>query len=152
MSSFNDYWRHLFGADISNFEETMLTRGAFVLEPEEPLFAVFAVMVRLIHQSQGDLEGALLKFAPELTDRAEAMIRSADGLNQQLVSLHRRAEELSSVLRSLEAQSVGLSVYSGEGCVSGIGWIKQNLGPIAVNGLVFMFCAGFVVAACIYIS
>lgn len=147
MSRFNDFWVHMFGEDISNFEEILLVRGAYLLKPEEPLFAIFAAMVRLIHQSQGDLEKALLKFAPELTDRAHAMIKSADGLNQQLVGLHRRAEEISSALHMLEARNVGLSINFGERHDSGIGWIKQNLGPIAISTLVFTFCAGFVSAA-----
>ncbi|WP_397580520.1 hypothetical protein [Sphingorhabdus sp.] len=151
MTRFNDFWVHMFGEDISNFEEILLVRGACLLKPEEPLFAIFAAMVRLIHQSQGDLEKALLQFAPELTDRAHSMIESADGLNQQLEGLHRRSQEISSALHMLEARNVGLSINSGEQHGSGLGWVEQNLEPIAVSALVFTFCAGFVTAAYIYI-
>jgi len=151
MTRFNDFWVHMFGEDISNFEEILLVRGAYLLKPEEPLFAIFAAMVRLIHQSQGDLEKALLTFAPELTDRAHAMIKSADGLNQQLEGLHQRAQEMNCALHMLEARNVGLSINSGARHGSGSSWIKHNLGPIVVSALVFMFCAGFVAAAYIYI-
>lgn len=151
MTRFNDFWVHMFGEDISNFEEVLLVRGAYLLKPEEPLFAIFAAMVRLIHQSQGDLEKALLKYAPELTDRAQAMISSADDLSRQLEVLNMRANEISSALGMLEARNVGLSIISGERHGRGVSWIKQNIGLIAVNALVFTFCVGFVAAAFIFI-
>lgn len=83
MNSSNDFWQAMFGEDISNFEEILLTRGTWVMAPEEPLFAVFAMMIRVLHQTQGDLEKALLKFAPELTSRAQAMINSSEGLSNK---------------------------------------------------------------------
>ena len=76
MNSLDDFWRAMFGEGISNFEEMLMMRGAWVMTPEEPLYSVFAMMVRVLYESQGEAEKALLTFAPELTDRAQSMIRA----------------------------------------------------------------------------
>lgn len=150
MNSFNDFWQAMSGQDISPFEEILLTKGAIVMTPEEPLFAVFAMMVRVLHQSQGEAEKALLKFAPELTDRAQAMIRSAEGLERQLDSLLRRGQEMSSLLRTLEAGSVGASLGRGQSRAGYVKWVQRNVGPVATTALVLAFCIGFVLAS--YVS
>lgn len=152
MNSLDDFWRAMFGECISNFEEMLMMRGAWVMTPEEPLYSVFATMVRVLHQSQGETEKALLRFAPELTERAEAMIRSSDGLERQLTILQRRTEEMSSLLRVLEAKSIGISLTGRTQRSMVMTWLRQNAGPVATTALVFAFCAGFVIASYVYAS
>lgn len=152
MNSLDDFWRAMFGEGISNFEEMLMMRGACVMTPEEPLYSVFVMMVRVLHQSQGEAEKALLRFAPELTERAEAMIRASDGLERQLAILQRRAEEMSSLLRVLEAKSVGISLTGGWQHSTLMMWLQQNVGPVATSALVFAFCTGFIIASYVYAS
>lgn len=147
MNSFNDFWQTMFGQDITNFEEILLTRGAMVMTPEEPLFAVFAMMVRVLHQTQGETEKALLRFAPELTNRAQAMIRSAVDLERQLDSLQRHGQELSSLLRTLEARSVGVSLVHGQTRAGYSKWLHLNVATLVTAALVLAFCIGFVLAS-----
>lgn len=152
MNSLDDFWRAMFGEGISNFEEMLMMRGAWVMTPEEPLYSVFAMMVRVLYESQGEAEKALLTFAPELTDRAQSMIKASRGLEAQLAILHQRAEKLSSLLRIFEAQSVAVSGTGGRGRGSVTKWVQKNIGPVATTVLVLAFCMGFVMASYVYIS
>lgn len=150
MNSLNDFWRAMFGEDISRFEEMLMVKGARVMTPEEPLYAVFAMMVRVLHQSQGEAEKALLRFAPELTERAESMIRASEGLERQLAILQCRADNFSRVLRILEAKSVTVG-FTGSAGRSGVKkWVQNYIGPIATSAMVLAFCSGFVIASYVH--
>lgn len=149
MNSLDDFWRAMFGQSISPFEEILMLNGTKVLAPEEPLFAIFAMMVRVVHEGQGKSEKALLKFAPELVSRAHAIINASNGIERELALLQHRADEFSKVLDRLARQSRQVALPH-ERQADLPQWVRRNLGPVATTMLTFFFCFGFVLASYVY--
>lgn len=146
MNGLDEFWLGMFGQGISPFEEMLMLNGIRVLQPEEPLLAVFAMLVRVVHEGQGRSEKALLKFAPELVSRAQAIISASDGIERQLGLLQQRADEFSTVLDRLARQRGNIPLPH-EQKSNRWRWVRKNLGPLATSLLTFFFCFGFVLAS-----
>lgn len=147
MNSLDDFWRSFFGEGISNFEEILMMRGAMFMTPEEPQYAVFVMMVRVLHQTQGETEKALLRFAPELIRQAETILEAFVALESRLVRLRQLADELRGNLFVTKSQAVGLRPIEIPSRENGMTeWIRSNFGPVATTTLTFAFCLGFLIA------
>lgn len=149
MSDINDFWQTFFGSDISPFEEILMKNGAKVLAPEEPLYALFAMLVRVIHEGQGKNEKALLRFAPELVGRAKAIISCSAGIEHQLALLLHRTDEFNTVMERLSRQ-VNSPLFAIDRLHPLPQWLLRNVWPVATSLLTFFFCFGFVLASYIY--
>lgn len=149
MSALNEFWKDAFGADISSFEEILMRRGARVMFPEEPLYVVYAMLVRAIYEGQGETEKALLKFGPELADRAQAIISAANGIERELALLAYRTNELGMVMDRV-AQRVGIMPHPHELRNGLHAWLSEYRGLVWTVALTFPFCVGFVLAS--YVS
>lgn len=146
MHPLNNIWRAAFGQDISNFEEMLIDRGTRFMKPEEPLFIVYMMMVRVLHQSQGEMEKALLQFAPQLTWEARNLLDSVKAMNSEIAEFVLRSDQIRQALERLE-QKVCWSDHMG---VRFFNWALENAGPVILTLLVFVFCSGFVIASFIY--
>lgn len=101
MHPLNNIWRAAFGQDISNFEEMLIDRGTRFMKPEEPLFIVYMMMVRVLHQSQGEMEKALLQFAPQLTWEARNLLDSVKAMNSEIAEFVLRSDQIRQALERL---------------------------------------------------
>ena len=147
MNELDDFWLSFFGEGISNFEEMLMRRGAMVMTPEEPQYAVFVMMVRILHQTQGDTEKALLRFAPEIVRRAETTVEAFTALESRLVRFRQLADELRGNLFVTKSQAVSLRPSEIPRSQNGMTkWIRSNAGPVAATALTFAFCLGFLIA------
>jgi hypothetical protein len=144
----NELWQSLFGEDISQFETNLVRESGKLLEPREPLFLVVAMMVRILHSTLGETERALLRFAPQITQNAQSMIRSAVGLDQQLRQLETNIGSIETLLRSLRADAL----VSEQTKVSphSRGWVMRNMGPLLTAAGVGLFVCGYILAALVF--
>lgn len=150
MPPLNKLWQALFGQEISDFEEVLIDRGTKVMKPGEPLFIVYMMMVRVLHQSQGEMEKALLQFAPQMTSRARDLVEAVKTVNQELSDLKTRCDQINVLLNTLDERVGWLNDFRQEKLLRVLSWGVRSAGAIAFVALVFSFCVGFVIAS--YVS